>query len=101
MVSHSILEQPLMTPEESMVPPPTSLESIAPPTLHEHSGPCLICDVHLTGARLTEMEDMVEQMVRDHSPLQDGIMQRALYRLPYRNVWLDNFHINAQHRSQQ
>ena len=69
MVSNSIPEQPLMTPEESMAPSPKSLAPSAPPTLHEHSGPCLICDVHLAGARLTGLEDLVEQMMQDHRPL--------------------------------
>ena len=101
MASHSVLEQPLMTPLESVVSPPASLEPAAPPIPQERGRPCLICGVHLTGARLTEMEDIVEQMTRDHSPLQDGKVQHALHRLPYRNVWPDNFYINAQHHLQQ
>ena len=82
--THPILEQSAVMSEELVAESPMSLESIAltaphehsgpclicdVPTLHELSGPCLICDVRLAGARLTELEGIAEQMVCGHSPL--------------------------------
>ena len=96
MISQWIPERPEVTPVEPMVSPPNPWEYVAPPVSQEHNRLCLICGAHLAGAKLVEMEKMVEQMTRDHNPPHDGKAQHVLRHLPHRGLRTDTFHIDAQ-----
>ena len=95
-ISQWIPERPEATPVEPMVSPPCPWESVAPPGSLERSRLCLICDVHLTGAKLVEMEKMVEQMICDRGPSRDEKAQYVLRRLPHCGLRTGTFCNNSQ-----
>ena len=84
--------------DEPLVAPPIPEEPAAPPELQEYRCPCLLCDFHITGDRLNEMEAVVEQMVQEEGSSQQKRWQSTLHRLPYSNIWPDNIYINRSHR---
>ena len=100
VASCKILEQPL-TPRvksEGASPPPVCEEIATPTMLHGHPDRCVLCDFHLTGARLDEMEVAVEQMLQEEGSSRQKRWQSTLRRLPYSNIWPDNIYINRSHR---
>ena len=69
VVSSLASELPPMTTKGPMAPSPKSQMPSASSAQHERGDPCLICDLRLTGARLVELEDWVEQLMQGHCPL--------------------------------
>ena len=69
VVSSSAPELPPMMTKGSTAPSPESQTPSASSAQHERGDPCLICDLRLTGARLAELEDWVEQLMQGHRPL--------------------------------